>query len=608
MKKFIRIYTTLLLLVIFLGGCAYFNMYFNAKESYKEAEKKRKETNTIDKVLYENSIKELSKILEFYPDSKWVDDALLMMGLSYLRQGENYKAQKKFTELLKKYPDSDLSDQAKVYLAETEIALKNYEEARRLISGIESENIDVEDYELTKLNAEMNLSLGDSLEALDMFIKASEESSEDAMKISFYEKTADLARAMGKYSVSSDYYKKILSLQTERPLIFETTVKYSEALSRSGDIEAAISVLENIVQDPDYVNYTLQGNVLLGRFYLEKGEKEKTVKTINDVLYNNPKDRNNGPILSEAVYYLGELFFNLEKDFEKAETMYDSSGYYDRRNEYYLKASEKLRIIRESKTLKQRTERTISEINSLENKLDSLEVVIRDSSLTEEESSKLEKEAELSKKRLKTLTDSGIDDKKKLADILYFDMDLKDSARVYYRQLAEEKKHPHIASRSMLKVILSDTLRYYQLEDTLLNEYPETHAANYIREKRGLEPVTVIEDSANYYFDQASEKYLDSLYLEAVEEYTEIAARFESAKIAPEILQAAALIAEKYLNDYDRALEIYRTITDKYSQSSQARFARSKISGDAVARDKDRKDEKDVSDSDRWYLMDRRNE
>jgi TolA-binding protein len=608
MKKFIRIYTTLLLIVIFLGGCAYFNMYFNAKESYKEAEKKRKETNTIDKVLYENSIKELSKILEFYPDSKWVDDALLMMGLSYLRQGENYKAQKKFTELLKKYPDSDLSDQAKVYLAETEIALKNYEEARRLISGIESENIDVEDYELTKLNAEMNLSLGDSLEALDMFIKASEESSEDAMKISFYEKTADLARAMGKYSVSSDYYKKILSLQTERPLIFETTVKYSEALSRSGDIEAAISVLENIVQDPDYVNYTLQGNVLLGRFYLEKGEKEKTVKTINDVLYNNPKDRNNGPILSEAVYYLGELFFNLEKDFEKAETMYDSSGYYDRRNEYYLKASEKLRIIRESKTLKQRTERTISEINSLENKLDSLEVVIRDSSLTEEESSKLEKEAELSKKRLKTITDSGIDDKKKLADILYFDMDLKDSARVYYRQLAEEKKHPHIASRSMLKLILSDTLRYYQLEDTLLNEYPETHAANYIREKRGLEPVTVIEDSANYYFDQASEKYLDSLYLEAVEEYTEIAARFESAKIAPEILQAAALIAEKHLNDYDRALEIYRTITDKYSQSSQARFARSKISGDAVARDKDRKDEKDVSDSDRWYLMDRRNE
>ena len=260
MKFFLRIYVQLFLLTIFLGGCAYFNMYFNAKESYKEAEKKRRTTNTIDKNLYENTIKELSKILEFYPDSKWVDDALLMMVLSYLRQGENYKAQKKFIELLKKYPDSDLSDQAKVYLAETEIALKNYEEARKLISGIESENIEVENYELTKLNAEMNLSLGDSLEALDMYIEASDEVSEDAIKISFYEKTASLARDMGKHSVSSDFYKKILLLQTERPLIFETTVKYSEALSKSGDIDDAIIVLENIMQDPDYVNYTLQGN------------------------------------------------------------------------------------------------------------------------------------------------------------------------------------------------------------------------------------------------------------------------------------------------------------------------------------------------------------
>ncbi|MBN2857873.1 MAG: hypothetical protein JXN63_05680, partial [Candidatus Delongbacteria bacterium] len=121
-------------------------------------------------------------------------------------------------------------------------------------------------------------------------------------------------------------------------------------------------------------------------------------------------------------------------------------------------------------------------------------------------------------------------------------------------------------------------------------------------------PVTVIEDSAKYYFDLASEKYLDSLYQEAIEEYTDIAARFESAKIAPEILQAAALIAEKHLNDYDRALDIYKSITEKYSQSSQARFARSKLSGESVSADKDKKPEKDISDSDRWYMMDRRNE
>lgn len=608
MKKLSYILFFLLLFTMISGGCAYFNMYFNAKESYKEAEKKRKETNSIDKNLYENTIKELSKILEFYPDSRWVDDALLMMGLSYLRQGENYKAQKKFTELMKKFPDSDLSDQARVYLAETEIALKNYEEARKLISGIESENISVERYELTKLNAEMNLSLGDSLDALNLFIKASEETSDTAVKISFYEKTADLAGSMGKHTAASEYYRKILPLQTERPMIFETTVKYSEALSRSGDTDGAILVLEKIMQDPDYVNYTLRGNVILGRYYLAKGEKEKTLRTIEEVLKNNPKDRNNGPVLSEAAFYLGEMFFNIDKDFEKAEMMYDSSGYYDRRNEFYQKASEKLGIIKDSRTLKQRTERYNSELNSLENKIDSLELKMNDDDLTEEESVKISKEKELSKKRLRNIKDSAINDKKKLANILYFDMDLKDSAEVYYKQLAQEKKYPHIASRSMLKLILSDSTEYSELEDSLLNLYSETHAANFIRSKRGIDPVTVIEDSAKYFFDLASVKYLDSLYQEAMEDYVNIALSFETSSLAPEILQAAALIAEKHLNNYDKASEIYKSITEKYPQSQQSRFARSKISGEPVAADKEKKSDKEVSESERWYMMDRRNE
>ncbi|MDD4205484.1 MAG: tetratricopeptide repeat protein, partial [Candidatus Delongbacteria bacterium] len=178
MKKNLRTYFLLIGILIF-SGCAYYNMYFNAKESYNAAEKKRIEKNITDKALYENSIKELSKILEFYPESKWVDDALLMMGLCYMRQDDNYKARKKFIELLTNYPGSDLSDQAKVHLAEVEIALKNYDEAGKLMESISADDIDIEPYKILKLTAEMSLSQGDSVKALENLLRSADKAETD---------------------------------------------------------------------------------------------------------------------------------------------------------------------------------------------------------------------------------------------------------------------------------------------------------------------------------------------------------------------------------------------------------------------------------------------
>ncbi|MCK4505551.1 MAG: tetratricopeptide repeat protein [Candidatus Aegiribacteria sp.] len=78
---------TLLLVV----SCAYFNTYYNARKSYREALELAKQhpDNPVssEEVLLDEAIAGAAKILAIYPESKWVDDAQLLLGNALLQLG-----------------------------------------------------------------------------------------------------------------------------------------------------------------------------------------------------------------------------------------------------------------------------------------------------------------------------------------------------------------------------------------------------------------------------------------------------------------------------------------------------------------------------------------
>ena len=89
MKK----YSLLLLLLMFLAsGCVYYNLFFLAKKNFNEAESMRKKSG--QEIVrggagsrYQVAIEKASVILEDHPNSKYVDDALYMIGRSFFHQG-----------------------------------------------------------------------------------------------------------------------------------------------------------------------------------------------------------------------------------------------------------------------------------------------------------------------------------------------------------------------------------------------------------------------------------------------------------------------------------------------------------------------------------------
>ena len=76
-----------LLAVVLFSGCAYYNTFYNAQEYYDEAEKLRLEKDgesipisAMDK--YGKTIIKCQKVIEEFPESKYVKQAYLLMGKS----------------------------------------------------------------------------------------------------------------------------------------------------------------------------------------------------------------------------------------------------------------------------------------------------------------------------------------------------------------------------------------------------------------------------------------------------------------------------------------------------------------------------------------------
>jgi len=133
----------LLLLIVILGisGCAYFNTYYNAQRYYDEGiiDLERGQGGRARAGRLNESLKVASRVLEFYPESRWVDDALLLMGKSYYHLQNYYNALKKFEELREQFPESELVPEANLWQAKTLLALQKYDEAKTwLVMIVES--------------------------------------------------------------------------------------------------------------------------------------------------------------------------------------------------------------------------------------------------------------------------------------------------------------------------------------------------------------------------------------------------------------------------------------------------------------------------------------
>ncbi len=126
----------LILAMSFGGGCAYFNTLYNARQKYNEAidiktkaDPEREKITTQEERLYGEAFEKAARVVKDYPDSKWVDDALLLMAKSSHEKGDFSTALRKYDEIFTFYPESNLTAEARVMQGRSLIETRDYDRA-----------------------------------------------------------------------------------------------------------------------------------------------------------------------------------------------------------------------------------------------------------------------------------------------------------------------------------------------------------------------------------------------------------------------------------------------------------------------------------------------
>ncbi|MBS1516639.1 MAG: tetratricopeptide repeat protein [Bacteroidetes bacterium] len=347
---------------LFLGNrvenfTAYFNTFFKAQEDYDDAFKEFRASfiavfnRRIDSLLVNppvsqsvkdklnKSIERSSKIIQFHKNSKFIDDAVLLIGKSYYFLTDYISAERKFNEFLSKFSSSDLTDEAILFLARTKNKLGKEKEAESIYKNLLNTETDGEIKSLAARDyGVLQFIKGNSEEAAKYFRMSIEYTNDNVRKA---EGQFILAKLLSLYKpeLAASEYKKVLDYTSDYDLSFYGRLNYAIGLSYNKKFSLADEELSSLRKkyrdEPAYAQ--LVDLEIANNFYSQKKLKDAMNKYY-EVIVKYP-----GTIASsDAYYFLGRHEELVNNDYLKALVNYKKAAQESSASEYNREVSQKV--------------------------------------------------------------------------------------------------------------------------------------------------------------------------------------------------------------------------------------------------------------------------
>lgn len=348
MKRLFQIAIPLVCTLLPLTACksVYYNTFYNAKQNYQLAEQRRKEmeipgnrlTPVIYQDLYKRAIAKASAVLDLYPNSKWVDDALLMIGKAFYWREEYADALTKFQELQQNFPNSDHVPEAMYWQGMTLWAMGRVNDARMSLRLI-TEQIDADLFGLARLSlAKMEASEGHRESALEAYQSLLDEpGTQRALRIQAWRGMGDNLLELGRYELALEAYQQVLNAKPDTRLNFETRSQIGTVFERQGHLDEALMAYDHMLQIKRLRIYEAEIRLMQARVHRMKNNIAVAEDIYEAVIEKYPRSKYS----AEAYYRQGLIAQHTHKDIEKAKTLFDQAGREDRNSEAGLAASQR---------------------------------------------------------------------------------------------------------------------------------------------------------------------------------------------------------------------------------------------------------------------------
>jgi tetratricopeptide (TPR) repeat protein len=448
--------TALLLAGLGTSGCAYFNTFYHARRDFHEAESKRKEALAEGREsneapdLYEKSIQKCAKIIVEYPKSRWVDDALLIMGEGFFYRGEYTRALKKFEELVTYYPRSPFVPEARWFTGLADYRLERRESAREVFRSVVEGDHDPR----RRLEARVMLARTWQDEALyDRCTAELEEflpEAQDREQGSALLVLGDCRRAAGHLETAIEAYERAARSGGDRTLRFDAELKKAEVLTELGRVDETRGFYETLLDEEKHPVRGAKLRLAMGRFLVRQGDVGRGIELLEKVAED--------PALQEIP---GDAQLEIASALEK--TAADS-----------VELLEKAVLAYEAVGTKRPKRETSDEATGRKQALGQLVQIL--------------------KHRRSAPADSAAILDFAIAEQYLFALKRPDLALGRYRRVAEDGQDATLAARSLLALawirtyVEGDSTGALPYHQQVVEKYPETEFADHSREVLGLPP------------------------------------------------------------------------------------------------------------------------
>ena len=352
-----RIMSRILLLSILLLGCsgqfssrfvnfnAYYNTFYNAQLSYgqgytKSTEQSRKYNFLLPIRVYQtplgagmqelqSTIDKGADILRDHKKSKWVDNALELIGKSYFFRTEYFSADQKFDELLLTTQDPLLQQKGVFWKGRVFMELELYtqgvqylEEQRAIYDGQWLESM--EDQILTIL-AELYIARQNYEAAIPLLEQTAASLPGRALKERAFFLLGQLNDFQGYTQNAFIAFNRVSDHYFNYEIQFEAQKKKADVARQLGLVDEAYSVLSDMVKDDKNTEYVAELRLELGLTELQRHKPEKA-KTIFLNLLKDQQFPAEARTKALTYYSLADIYRFNNNNFILAAAYYDSAA------------------------------------------------------------------------------------------------------------------------------------------------------------------------------------------------------------------------------------------------------------------------------------------
>ena len=501
---------------------------------------------------YSKVIDKSRRVLEEYPDTRYRKNALLLIGQAHFYRQEYRLAEATFQQFEDEFGETYPFERG-YWQAMVKWRQGKSQAALNALTSILDEPLSDDQKAQVHLSiAEIQLELNEDKLALENLLKGAELTSDADQRGQIYYRISVLAFDKQDYEMALSANKNVIRYALSKKRIEEANLQIVRIHRLLGDWDVVMSEIKSILVDDRFTR--IHGNLELElvRLYQMQGKDDMAKNRLESIIKDYARSENS----AEAYYMLGEIAINEDWDLDESEKQFSQVTREYRKSQYTPTAN--LRV---------------KQIKSYKDSQTSITTLLETFVNTETDSVKSDSSAanEVQTADLSPNYESLANHYYNMGELEAFHFNRPTEAIIHFMEIIDSlpttgQYVKSLFTAAYLAAQQGDTTMAIALRDTLLDKFPRSEFADYMRKRYGMED---LDGSSNQLFRQGELGWQTDPG-GSLDIFKQILHQDEDSDVAARSAMFLAVMYDRHFAQADSAIYYYDWLQSHRPESDQA--------------------------------------